>query len=361
MSGTWSLCVFLNISPAGQRGESVDAIIHAVPGHKGEPGESGPLGPQGHPGLYGAPGAPGESGMIFHSQKLLSIVAAGCKGSQGQAGKKGPIGNPGLKGDQGDRGFPGLHGATGARGTVGIKGIRGPPGPCEETRKGGSFLFTKHSQRHLIPECPTGSERVYSGYSLLFINGNNRAHGQDLGTLGSCLPHFSTMPFLFCNTEHTCRYASRNDYSYWLSTDTPLPDGVPFISEQGLKDYISRCTVCEATANVIAIHSQTTFIPDCPSGWDSLWSGYSFVMETGVGAEGSGQPLASPGSCLEHFRKIPFIECHGRGTCNYFIDAYSYWLAALNPYDMFSKPMPQINKDNPASLISHCRVCMKRL
>lgn len=59
------------------------------------------------------------------------------------------------------------------------------------------------------------------------------------------------------------------------------------------------------------------------------------LQETGVGAEGSGQPLASPGSCLEQFRKIPFIECHGRGTCNYYTDSYSYWLAALDPNDMF--------------------------
>ncbi|TKS80520.1 Endothelin-converting enzyme 2 [Collichthys lucidus] len=58
-------------------------------------------------------------------------------------------------------------------------------------------------------------------------------------------------------------------------------------------------------------------------------------METGVGAEGSGQLLVSPGSCLENFRKIPFIECHGRGTCNYYADSYSYWLTALNPDDMF--------------------------
>lgn len=59
------------------------------------------------------------------------------------------------------------------------------------------------------------------------------------------------------------------------------------------------------------------------------------VQETGVGAEGSGQPLSSPGSCLENFRKIPFIECHGRGTCNFYTDSYSYWLAALDPRHMF--------------------------
>ncbi|KAE8294821.1 Collagen alpha-1(IV) chain Arresten Precursor [Larimichthys crocea] len=148
------------------------------------------------------------------------------------------------------------------------------------------------------------------------------------------------MPFLFCNTESTCRYASRNDYSYWLSTEQVMPSSVPLISGDSLKNYISRCSVCEARANVISVHSQTSSVPECPSGWDPLWSGYSFVMETGVGAEGSGQLLVSPGSCLENFRKIPFIECHGRGTCNYYADSYSYWLTALNPDDMFRYQTP---------------------
>lgn len=48
------------------------------------------------------------------------------------------------------------------------------------------------------------------------------------------------MPFLFCNTDSTCRYASRNDYSYWLSTDQPLPSSVPLISGDSLRNYISR-------------------------------------------------------------------------------------------------------------------------
>lgn len=39
-----------------------------------------------------------------------------------------------------------------------------------------------------------------------------------------------------------------------------------------------RCSVCETTSNIIAIHSQTTAIPQCPRDWESLWSGYSFVM-----------------------------------------------------------------------------------
>lgn len=39
-----------------------------------------------------------------------------------------------------------------------------------------------------------------------------------------------------------------------------------------------RCVVCEAPSNVIAVHSQSLSIPDCPGGWSSLWIGYSFVM-----------------------------------------------------------------------------------
>lgn len=36
--------------------------------------------------------------------------------------------------------------------------------------------------------------------------------------------------------------------------------------------------MCETTSNVIAVHSQTTQTPQCPRGWESLWTGYSFVM-----------------------------------------------------------------------------------
>lgn len=212
-----------------------------------------------------------------------------------------------------------------------------------------------------MPYCPDGTNLIYDGYSLLYVQGNERAHGQDLGSAGSCLRRFSTMPFMFCNINNVCNFASRNDYSYWLSTPEPMPMSMAPITGESIKPYISRCSVCEAPAMVIAVHSQTIQIPTCPSNWEALWIGYSFMMHTSAGAEGSGQALASPGSCLEEFRSAPFIECHGRGTCNYYGNSYSFWLATVEPTEMFRKPQSETLKaGNLRTRVSRCVVCMRR-
>lgn len=96
------------------------------------------------------------------------------------------------------------------------------------------------------------------------------------GFAGSCLPRFSTIPFIYCNINEVCYYASRNDKSYWLSTTAPIPM-MPVSSFQ-IQQYISRCSVCEAPSQAVAIHSQDVNIPQCPEGWRSLWIGYSFLM-----------------------------------------------------------------------------------
>uniref|UniRef100_A0A669CKU9 Collagen IV NC1 domain-containing protein n=1 Tax=Oreochromis niloticus TaxID=8128 RepID=A0A669CKU9_ORENI len=367
--------------PRGSPGDpGLDGLLTS-PGFKGHPGAPGDAGLRGTPGKYstGEPkyngdGPPGPAGQKGEPGLTNTNLMKGQKGQPGIAGTEGLPGIFGLKGDPGPTGLNGPSGSQGPEGSdgpPGCKGQRGPNGPQGHKGPAGlpgrtgptyadSFLIVRHSQSIHPPKCPHGTCFIYSGYSFLFINGYKRAHGQDLGTTGSCLPHFSTMPFLFCDTENTCRYASRNDYSYWLSTDTPMPMNMVSISGEMLKSYISRCSVCETTSNVIAIHSQRTLIPECPRGWESLWTGYSFIMQTGAGAEGSTQPLISPGSCLENFRQVPFIECHGRGTCNYYPDSYSYWLASLDPNNMFGKPIPQTVK-GPflESIISRCRVCRK--
>lgn len=128
------------------------------------------------------------------------------------------------------------------------------------------------------------------------------------GQPGSCLPRFNTIPFLYCNPSETCYYASRNDKSFWLSTTAPIP--MMPVAEEQIRPYISRCcsppelmctsadvwhlssihlflfvlsepsrcSVCEAPSQAVAVHSQDLTLPNCPPGWRSLWIGYSFLM-----------------------------------------------------------------------------------
>lgn len=166
------------------------------------------------------------------------------------------------------------------------------------------------------------------------------------------------MPFLYCNIQNNCRVASRNDYSYWLTTPKEMPDTKASVTAIDIEPYISRCVVCEAPSVAIAVHSQEEVIPDCPEHWDSLWIGYSFVMHTGAGAEGSGQDLQSPGSCLEDFRADPFLECHGRGTCNKFSNGYSFWLATI--MESFTSPASEtLMRGNLRQRVGRCQVCMR--
>lgn len=96
------------------------------------------------------------------------------------------------------------------------------------------------------------------------------------GVPGSCLTRFNTMPFIFCDFNDVCNYASRNDKSFWLSTTASIP--MMPISGHEITPHISRCIVCDVPSNTIAVHSQTIDIPECPRGWRGLWIGYSFTM-----------------------------------------------------------------------------------
>ena len=81
-------------------------------------------------------------------------------------------------------------------------------------------------------------------------------------------------------------------------------------------------------------------------------------QHTGAGGSGSGQSLSSPGSCLRTFRHNPFFECHGRGTCHYFANKYSFWLATVG--QMFVAQTPETLKPgNLLSRVSRCSVCYR--
>jgi len=313
---------------------------------KGSRGDNGPPGLQGKPGLNGPIGLPGLQGL---------------KGMIGDIGMAALPGLPGLRGPIGMRGDDGLDGLIGLPGQKGPNGLRGDDAPPPPPRRTKGFIFTRHSQSTTVPECPRGSIKMWDGYSLLHFTGDSRAHGQDLGAPGSCLQKFNTMPFVFCNFNNFCNYASRNDYSYWLSTPEPMPMNMAPITGVELTRFVSRCSVCETPTQIISLHSQSMDIPDCPEGWQEMWVGFSFLMHTDSGAEGSGQSLVSPGSCLEDFRPAPFIECHGHGRCNYYNTATSYWLATIDEDKQFIKPQAQTLKAGDLiNRISRCTVCQRR-
>jgi len=128
--------------------------------------------------------------------------------------------------------------------------------------------------------------------------------------------------------------------------------------------YISTCSVCEAPATVIAVHSQTENLPECPNGYESLWLGYSFLAHTSEGADGGGQDMSSPGSCLEDFRATPFIECTGAGgTCQYFANSLSFWMRSIDKRLEFADPQLEALKGrlDSRNSVSRCSVCMRSL
>jgi collagen type IV alpha len=281
--------------PKGDRGNTGPPGIAGPPGLRGEKGNFGQRGIDGVPGFPGSKGDKGEAGTDGRVQIGLKGMTGlpGSKGDRGQKGEpgmigfqgeRGEVGSIGLVGAPGPRGPPGLRGEIGLSGQPGIDGRPGPAGPKGEAGLPCSaaadyltgILLVKHSQTEEVPQCDAGHIKMWDGYSLLYVDGNDYPHNQDLGSAGSCVRKFSTLPVMTCGPNNVCNYAARNDRSFWLSTTAPIP--MMPVADYEMKQYISRCVVCEVPTNVIAVHSQTLSVPDCPNGWEGLWIGYSFLM-----------------------------------------------------------------------------------
>lgn len=220
-------------------------------------------------------------------------------------------------------------------------------------------LIAVHSQSTKVPSCPNGTTLLRTGYSFLMYGvGGSSTAGQDLGSPGSCLPEFDPMPFQECKPSANngkCNEMTLYDYSYWLGAEKI--DRWPVHSRELMLTLISRCAVCEAPSLVVAVHSQTENLPNCPTGYDELWNGYSFLAAIGGGTESGSQSLSSPGSCLREFRPIPFTECSrpsGNETCDYSTaNDYSYWLTNSKAVQ---KDVGVIQAERQTS---RCRVCMR--
>ena len=96
---------------------------------------------------------------------------------RGDNGLPGLPGNDGTPGDRGGPGLPGLDGLPGPVGPPGPDGVPGLPGGVLPS----GFLLVRHSQTIDIPQCPLGQTKLWEGYSLLYLEGNERANNQDLG------------------------------------------------------------------------------------------------------------------------------------------------------------------------------------
>lgn len=44
------------------------------------------------------------------------------------------------------------------------------------------ILLVRHSQSNQVPACERGHIKLWDGYSMLYTDGDERAHSQDLGT-----------------------------------------------------------------------------------------------------------------------------------------------------------------------------------
>ena len=257
----------------------------------GEPGVPGDAGLNGAPGEKGEPGMKGQNGV------------RGLRGFPGPPGINGSKGEPGV-GIKGDPGLPAINGSKGEKGANGLNGTKGEKGAaCNLTFNEGNdslsnakrSLFTKkvnvlhqrinngdyflvlkllslpptghmlilHSQSEVVPTCPDGFPLVATGYSFLqTLDSSFGVATQDLGSMGSCLGHFSTS---LC--------AGTNCVSYWLASNTSSVE----LSRSDMSRTISRCSVCLLTSNILAVHSLKHKLPECPIDWNTLWNGYSFI------------------------------------------------------------------------------------
>ncbi|XP_078581529.1 uncharacterized protein LOC144864962 [Branchiostoma floridae x Branchiostoma japonicum] len=361
--------------PQGERGESGEA---GQRGEKGHPGPVGPIGPPGKPGMQGEPGKKGEPGIQGPIGPPGNSTEGptgprgekGDRGETGMTGPVGPVGPPGPPGIQGPYGLPGIPGTKGDTGPAGSPGkiiiflpypavgkskntsqsddqAGRPDVPDDSAADRSAILTVIHSQTKNIPECPCGLTEVYNGYSLVELTGSN-FHPDHLGSAGSCLPYFSVSPVTVCGGKVCTEQATQK--TLWLTSGEALPTS-QHVTDDVLASAVSRCTVCQAHARVITIHSQKDHVPDCPTGYRSGWTGYSFkkkTADTGV----NGPFLGDPDSCLRKYLDIPVIQCDGTtGTCSQPAGQGDPWHRASGSADtVVTTPAPA-----PAS---RCRVCV---
>lgn len=213
-----------------------------------------------------------------------------------------------------------------------------------------------HSQTNSVPTLPTGAgagwTKLWEGYSYAggYLSGGWESP-QDLGSSGSCLPRFDSVPFTEC-TSPNCDHITTGDYSMWL---TDLTTALGADSAANYQTHISRCAVWVSNKPLLTIHSMSSASPATPSGWTKVWDGYSLggiYLSSGFG---SGQDLGSTGSCLRVFKSLPFVECY-YPNCHYVTTGdYGLWMSSY----AFNTDFGSTTGANTANNTSRCSVFTK--
>ena len=92
-------------------------------------------------------------------------------------------------------------GTPGQKGNPGPQGLSGPTPPT-------GYLLVRHSQSTEVPTCPLGKVKLWDGYSLLYIEGNEKSHHQDLGKFLLMSILLITLPVNMHRLRRHLRYQS---------------------------------------------------------------------------------------------------------------------------------------------------------
>ncbi|HRK01185.1 MAG TPA: hypothetical protein PLH57_00845, partial [Oligoflexia bacterium] len=172
----------------------------------------------------------------------------------------------------------------------------------------------------------------------------NTGTAMDLGKPESCTTNYDPAAYYYSiGTEHfqnsymisqcngsgnssNLQCTAKNDgmFSMWLAAlNTSIPNDSMLRSAGMMANNMSHCNVCEIPGPLLVVHDfnevHSDVAPNCPSGWDRLYTGRSlggFSLDANDNDAGYAAmtDLSSPGSCVRlpsgftHHR-TPFIEC----------------------------------------------------
>ena len=182
-------------------------------------------------------------------------------GSRGDHGIDGAPGKPGERGHQGVTGADGVNGAPGPRGEEGPRGKQGVQG------NGRSEVFVLHSYNRTTPRCPVTTHVLWEGFSLASSYPDRAISSSS----SFCMRRFSLLQTL-------ANLGQGSTNSVWHGAwDAEGAVSGKVLDEGAAKKVVARCSVCETERSLLTVHSGSTQLPQCPQGWESVWTGFSYI------------------------------------------------------------------------------------